>query len=238
MLWNHDYDSPIIPSGIHYGQPVRPVAVGLSPPPDLTGVPLDQIQVEMCNPMERQPIAHSILEEAPLRFLDDLHGKYKAKVVRRGDLIDYADTIPEIRKTLDAYCYHAVIVPYRGALKPWLQLSVLAQHADRVIEVPFTWASQQKNDERLRWYLWEGIAPFSEKAELRLAVVDTVEGGNSSVTMADLLRELHKKDARRQWRIDIHLIHKQNEYPSLSRTRPTSSLTTSTSTRSPGMSAA
>jgi len=223
MLFDHDYGSPIIPSGIHLGGAVRPIAVGLAPPPDITGIPLGQIKVEMCNPMERQPIASSTLEVAPLRFLDDLKDKFKgAKEVRRSDLLDYGDVIPEVRKTMDAYRYHAVIVPYRGALKPWLQLSVLAQHADKVIELPFTRASQRDpyNDERLRWYLAEGIAPFSEEPELRLAVVDTGVGGNSSVTMADLLRELHRRDRRRRWYVHLHLIHKRGEYPEGSWTLP------------------
>jgi hypothetical protein len=135
-----------------------------------------------------------------------------AKVVKRADLVDYADTVPEIRKTLDAYHYHAVIVPYRGALKPWLQLSVLAQHADTIIELPFTGASQRKNDERLRWYLWQGLARFFEEGELRIAVVDTGEGGHGSVTITDLLRQCHREDQRRKWFVDIHLIHKRGEF--------------------------
>ena len=105
-------------------------------------------------------------------------------------------------------------------MKPWVQLSVMGQHRDRIIPLPYTYASQRQNDERIRHHLWEGIAPLSEEAELRLAVVDTGNGGNGSSTLAELLRDCHRRDPKRRWFVDFHLIYKRGVYPPLSRNIP------------------
>lgn len=221
MFFNHDYNSALIPSGIHFGEIERPIVVGLAPPPNVTNVPPEQLRIELCNPMQSRPIQVTTIEIAPVQFASDLKRKHKTKIITAGEFDDYAMTLTSIRNVLDANRYHAVIVPLRGALKAWLQLSVLGQHRDKVVWLPCTGASQREMDDQLRSHLGTGIAPFAEQADLRLAVVDTAKGGNGSRALAELLRDCHKKDARRRWFIDFHLIHQRGHYPPLSSSIPT-----------------
>jgi hypothetical protein len=173
--------------------------------------------------MQVRPVQATIIEEAPRNYDSELRRKYKVPTkvptIVPGMLEDFAENLVNLRKTLDQNRYHAVIVPLRGGLKPWVQLDVSGQHHDTVIWLPYTGASQRKMDERIRWYLRRDIAPFTEEAELRLAVVDTGEGGNGSTTLAELIHECHKQDTRRRWLVDIHLIY-QSVYPPLSRSIP------------------
>lgn len=157
------------------------------------------LSVEFYNPLvERVPDFH----QTPLQ----IDAGAAKDVYRESDFIEYADALQQVGDELKQLQPHVMLVPLRGAERPWLHLQIFCDiPVSAACVFPFT-ADQKRSDETKETIL-RGLLPHQNQEELRIACVDAAKGGYGSKALLDILSELHAAQGKSQiWRISLFLL--------------------------------
>ena len=122
------------------------------------------------------------------------------------DFIDYAEALQKVGDKLKRLSPDVMLVPLRGAERPWLHLQIYCDIPVTASCVfPFT-AGEKRSDETKEKIL-RGLLPYQDRDEIRIACVDAAEGGHGTRALLDILTELHEAQGRSQiWRISLFLL--------------------------------
>lgn len=210
-----EYNHALIPSGIFVQQSPQYVA---KPVPLIEfrepASPLSKLDIQLCNPMPIRPVEAVVVQEVQSKFAAELQRNlHRVPIIGVQELYSYAERLLEIGRTLATQSYDIVAIPLRGGLKPWLQLDVLREFSQTPLWLPYTAGSQGKYDEQILHVLEEGLSIHASAADLRIAVVDTAISGDGSLHLAELLARHHRRDVKRRWACDFHLLYAQERYP-------------------------
>ncbi|MDP3849629.1 MAG: hypothetical protein Q8Q59_03935 [Luteolibacter sp.] len=127
-------------------------------------------------------------------------------VYKEEHFIEYAEALQRVGDKLKQLHPHVMLVPLRGAERPWRHLQI---YCDMPITAgcvfPFT--GNQKRSDETRETILRGLLPFQFEEELRIACVDGAEGGHGSRALLDILSEIHAAQGKSQiWRISLFLL--------------------------------
>lgn len=127
------------------------------------------------------------------------------------DLISYAAKLAEAGNQLKRWNPDLVLVPLRGGLRPYEHLRVYCDIEGRAIWFPFT--GKEKLSEETQHMLTKAVLPFMGKAHLRIAVIDTADGGYGSFILKAILEDLHIADPKSHWELTYYLfVPKRKEW--------------------------
>lgn len=171
------------------------------------------VKVEVANPMTTQPVQYTVRESAPAQFTYELKEAYKgARIISTEALDGYADQLVAIGKTLAAQPIDLMIVPFRGGLTPSLQLQVINKLSYPTLPLGFSAGSQPQNWKRIGDELVASLEKYRERSSLVIGVIDAAVRGDSSLSLANIMRELKAHFGGQPWRVVFHLLYSDEKY--------------------------
>lgn len=176
------------------------IEIGLAP----SGVFMSPNNVFLSNPY--QPDGNGPLENALVSLANSPEAD-SAHVIQDGALSRYAEQLVRVGLVLSSDPPDLLLVPCRGALKPWQQLRAMT--LDKLTAHKF-YATGLGDASNIQW-ITQALRPTlqrakPERAPFHIAVVDTAIGGHGSFNLAQAIKYLWKEASSPAWRVTFHLL--------------------------------
>lgn len=186
----------IIPSGIHFDThgDVLANCSSLEIPDWDALLAADKVRIDLCNPMARTKSKAEVKDVIPAQKTDIYFRSGNAaskELVRLDDITTYAELLTQATYWLSTDPCDGVIVPLRGGIVPARQIDVMKEYRLDPLLLPFTQGSNKKNYDECRHELARYLADRLTETKARIVVIDTADGGNGSLAMAELLKDVH-----------------------------------------------
>jgi len=115
----------------------------------------------------------------------------KIRTIETQELAKYAESVTAVAKQLRLSKPDLVIVPLRGALKPWRHIEAMClQELKACILESSGLGAGRANTDKLHADLREALKAFDRDERIHVAVVDTAKGGNGCDALARLLQSV------------------------------------------------
>ncbi len=186
----------IIPSGVHYEtkSDVLSNCTSLNIPhwDELIGA--DTVRIELCNPMARTKAKAEVTDVIAAQKADLYRRSGNAaskELVRLDDITSYGELLAQAAYWLSTDPCDGVIVPLRGGIVPSRQIDVMKEYKLEPLLLPFTQGANKKDYEQCRHELAQYLSGRLTEEYARVVIIDTADGGNGSVALAELLTDVH-----------------------------------------------
>jgi len=160
------------------------------------------VSFEFANPYQPTPV-----EAEPIQASLETLGSNDEKVIVINDdhLANYGEQLTKVALNLSSNMPDIILIPCRGALKPWRQVEAMCLHQLNGFLFLSTGLGSGKNVDRVRELLRGAIGSVNTDP-LNVAVLDTAKGGNGSFALAQLLKSLWREEDGREWAVQFHLL--------------------------------
>jgi hypothetical protein len=137
------------------------------------------------------------------------------KIVTQAQLDSYAGELVKLGTSILQDPPDVVLVPCRGALKPWRQLEAMSLGKLPAVKLYATGLGSGQRASEIRAAVERAlrdVAAAKSQTLLKVAVIDTAIGGHGARALSSLLGSIHNAWRPGPWQVTMHLIAPRGSY--------------------------